>query len=93
MLGKWTFLMGSSYLLYLAMQSLRDMRAHRATKEMEPDSNGNYDMDGVSYDPHSHTVAVMGDHRIPDPVAETEITREVVALQVPQEPKPHGVVA
>lgn len=93
MFGKLTFFAGCSYLLVLAVQSLRDIRTHRATKKMDADSYGNYDLDGVSYDPHSHTVAVTGDDRIPDPVVEAMITEEVVALHAPDELKRHSIVA
>ena len=93
MFGKMTFFAGCSYLVYLAFDAAREARAHRSTKMMDTDNHGNYDLDGVSYDPHSHIVAVTGDNRIPDPLAETKITQEVVALHAPEEPKKRSVVA
>jgi hypothetical protein len=93
MFGKLSFFAGCSYLVYLAFDAAREARAHRSTKKMDTDFDGNYDLDGVSYDPHSHTVAVTGDNRIPSPLAETTITLEVVALNTPSEPKQRAVGA
>lgn len=36
-------------------------RVAKDIRRMEPDSEGNYDIDGVSFDKKEHTVVVSGD--------------------------------
>ena len=93
MFGKLSFFAGFSFLAYVIMRAVPEMRAHRSTKKMHTDNEGNYDLDGVSYDPHSHIVAVTGDNRIPDPLSEAGVVNEVVALHAPEEPKQRSVSA
>jgi hypothetical protein len=69
MLGKFLFSLAVPILAYLVVQGFRDRGVRRSTKQMATDSHGNYDLDGVSYDPYSHAVAVTGDARIRDPLA------------------------
>ncbi|MGZ3652402.1 MAG: hypothetical protein ACXVB9_00155 [Bdellovibrionota bacterium] len=93
MFGKITFFAGCSFLAYLLVRAIPEMRAHRSTRKMDSDNAGNYDLDGVSYDPHSHIVAVTGDDRIPDPNPDASMAAEVVALHTPVETLSRGATA
>ena len=77
----------------LKLRVLPDLRAHRATKSMDTDNHGNYDLDGVSYDPRTYSVIVTGDGQAPSPVAEVLIVGEVVSLHAPEEPRKRNVSA
>lgn len=94
MVNKLSFFVGCSIAAWIYFRVLPEMRAHRSVKnDMEPDQTGNYDLDGVSYDPSSHNVVAAGDGTIAEPVAEIAIVEEVVSLHAPEKEKPRDVVA
>lgn len=85
--------LGLSLIAFLRLRILPDIRAHRGTKKMESDSQGNYDLDGVSYDPDTYNVVVTGDGQAPAPVAEVKVVEAVVTMHAPEEPKKRSITA
>ena len=83
MTGRLSFIVGGALVAYFALRVLPDLKAHRGRKKMSTDYQGNYDLDGVSYDPQSHIVAVAGDNRIPDPITEAHVAQDVVDMHAP----------
>lgn len=59
---------GFSLAAFVFRRVIPEIRAHRDTRRMTSDQQGNYDMDGVSYDSSCLQVVVTGDGRAPDPV-------------------------
>jgi len=55
-------------------------RRHAGRHETIPDHSGNYDIDGVSYDPSSSQVIVSSDARAPDPHSDKDSNEKVVDL-------------
>jgi hypothetical protein len=69
---------------YGAYRLAKGRRSKKMGELTIPDQEGNYDIDGVSYDPHARMVDVSGDHRIPSP--RTAHAKEVVALHGTESP-------
>lgn len=86
-----TWLVGLSVLAFVRFRVIPDLRAQRGTKRMDTDQHGNYDLDGVSYDPANFCVVAGGDGHAPEPV-EAQVEK-VVDLHAPAEPKSRSVTA
>ncbi len=82
---KLTLLIGFALAAFFKFRVLPDMRAHRGIKKMDSDHLGNYDLDGVSYDPAKNKVVVVGDSQAPEPGEHVVIVGEVVALHAPEQ--------
>lgn len=91
MVGKLSFVLGSILTAWGLLRVLPDIRHHRSVRKMHPDNHGNYDLDGVSYDPYSRNVVVTGDGLAPEP--HREMVDEVVQLHAPEEPRKRSVGA
>jgi hypothetical protein len=90
---KLSIFLGFSLTAFVVFRVLPEIRAHRNARKMEPDNLGNYDLDGVSYDPEAHTVVVTGDSQAPEPVPDLVVVEEVVTLHAPEEPRERSVGA
>lgn len=66
--------LGFVLVAYAARRFWLRVRAVHGQREMLPDRFGNYDLDGVSYDPLDYRVVVSGDGHIPK--TETEMASE-----------------
>ncbi len=88
-----SLLVGLSLAAFVKFRVLPDIRAHRGTKKMDDDQSGNYDLDGVSYDPESYVVVVTGDAQAPTPVPEVKIVEAVVTMHAPVQPKKRSIGA
>lgn len=91
MIRSLSLLLGLSLAAFFKFRFLPELRAQRGTKKMDGDSHGNYDLDGVSYDPASHNVVVVGDGQAPEPKAKTGATKKVVNLHAPEQPRQRSV--
>jgi hypothetical protein len=81
MIGKLSFFVGCSLAAWVTLRVLPEIRAHRRVmRDMPPDNLGNYDLDGVSYDPGSHTVVVAADAAAPAPEEHILLVDEVIRL-------------
>ncbi|HEY8278701.1 MAG TPA: hypothetical protein VIH99_03710 [Bdellovibrionota bacterium] len=85
MVRRISLFVGLSLAAFVRYRVLPEVRAHRDTRRMIPDNLGNYDLDGVSYDPASFQVVVSGDSAIKDPSlpAEEAAMVEVVEMNAP----------
>ena len=86
-----TLAFGTALGAFWFLRVLPEIRAQRSVRRMQPDHEGNYDLDGVSYDPVMRNTVVTGDGR----VAEPQRTRveEVVTLHAPEASKPRDLTA